>query len=75
MKYLLDVKNSSWLEENELDLTENEFRKRLTLESITVMDLGDIEFWFNDGDLFWGHSILVSGNLLTSEASYAEIYG
>ena len=75
VKNLLDVKNSSWLEENELDLTENEFRKRLTLESIIVKDLGDIEFWFNDGDLFWGHSILVRGNLLTGEASYAEIYG
>ena len=75
VKNLLDVKNSSWLEEDELDLTEDEFRRRLTLESIIVKDLGDIEFWFNDGDLFWGHSILVRGNLLTGEASYAEIYG
>jgi hypothetical protein len=24
---------------------------------------GAFEFWHNDGDLFWGHSILIVGSL------------
>jgi hypothetical protein len=35
----------------------------LKLESITVYPDDSFEFWHNDGDLFWGHSILVSGSL------------
>jgi hypothetical protein len=35
----------------------------MKLESITVHPDGRFEFWFDDGDLFWGHSIAVRGSL------------
>lgn len=60
---LLSLKNDNWLGEDESELNSNDFKDRLTLESINVMADGKFEFWFNDGDLFWGHSIRVSGSL------------
>lgn len=35
----------------------------MKLEAITVRPNGEFEFWHDDGDLFWGHSILISGDL------------
>ena len=35
----------------------------MTLESIAVYPDGKLEFWFDDGDLFFGHWMSVSGNL------------
>lgn len=60
---LLELKNGSWLEEGESALTPYEFLERMELESISISSAGEFEFWFNDGDLFWGHAILVSGTL------------
>lgn len=60
---LLDLKNDSWLEEDEAELTAEEFLQRVALESIAVSSNGSFEFWYNDGDLFWGHSIMVHGSL------------
>jgi hypothetical protein len=40
-----------------------EFKARMALESVTVEADGSFQFWYGDGDLFWGHSIQVSGNL------------
>jgi hypothetical protein len=60
---LLELKNDSWLDEGERHITREEFIRRMHLESITVYPEGKFEFWHNDGDLFWGHSILVSGSL------------
>jgi len=38
-----------------------------------VHEDGEFEFWYDDGDLFWGHVILVDGNIQTglSQASIA----
>ena len=60
---LLDLKNSAWLEEGENSLSSDDFTSRMSLESITVSPDGKFDFWHDDGDLFWGHSILVSGTL------------
>jgi hypothetical protein len=35
----------------------------MRLTSITVGHGGRFTFWHEDGDLFWGHSITVSGTL------------
>lgn len=59
---LLDLKNGEWLEEGEPRLDAAGFRDRMTLKTIEVSDEGDMEFWFDDGDLFWGHMIQVSGS-------------
>jgi hypothetical protein len=63
VKELLDLKNGNWLDKEEAELSEDEFLQRVSLESITVSSKGAFEFWYADGDLFWGHSIMVSGSL------------
>ena len=60
---LLAVKNDFWLQNGEEKITAEEFRIRMTLESITVSPYGGIEFWFDDGDLFWGHTIMIEGSI------------
>lgn len=60
---LLEHKNEDWLEEDESEVTAQEFKKRMFLESVVIYSDGEFEFWHNDGDLFWGHAIQVSGNL------------
>ena len=44
-------------------ITREQFMERMELESIEVMADGSFQFWFADGDLFYGHSIWVSGDL------------
>jgi len=60
---LLKLKNETWLEEDEEELSTQQFKTRMTLESITVYPNRTFEFWYDDGDLFLGHAIMVSGNL------------
>jgi hypothetical protein len=60
---LLELKNESWLEEGEVELTSAEFILRMAIESVTVYPEGQFEFTLDDGGLFWGHSINVTGNL------------
>ncbi len=61
---LLPLKNDCWLEEDEVEITEEQFKERMELESITVFNDGSFEFWHSDGDLFWGHSIVIYGNII-----------
>jgi hypothetical protein len=60
---LLALKNDTWLGEEEDKVTAEGFIEAMQLESITVYPGGAFEFWHNDGDLFWGHSILIVGSL------------
>lgn len=63
LKELLDLKNDNWFEEGEKKLTPDDFLRRISLASVTVYSDGSFEFWYGDGDLFWGHSIMVSGSI------------
>ena len=60
---LLSLKNDNWLGDGESPLTAEEFKSRMSLQSITIDPDGSVEFWHDDGDLFWGHSIMISGSL------------
>lgn len=60
---LLPMKNEGWLDDGEDELTPDEFLARMTLESLHVHADGSFDFWHDDGDLFWGHAIEISGNL------------
>ena len=60
---LLELKNDNWLDEGEAEVSEEEFGRRMVVETISVNPGGSFEFWHDDGDLFLGHSIMVSGNL------------
>lgn len=71
---LVSLKNESWLREDEQAASAEEFIRRMAIQSITVYPDGDFEFWFKDGELFWGHSILVSGTL-TEGLQSADIAG
>ncbi len=44
-------------------ITREQFMERMELESIEIGGDGSLTFWFGDGDLFYGHSIRVSGDL------------
>jgi len=63
VKQLLQLKNKTWLEEGESELTAAEFVARMTLTSISIESDGEFSFWYDDGDLFWGHVIMVSGDM------------
>lgn len=63
VKELLELKNGTWLQDDESEFTAEEFIATMTLTSVSISSDGKFEFWYDDGDLFWGHSIMVSGNL------------
>jgi hypothetical protein len=63
LQKLLTLKNTSWLGEAERQLTAAQFTKRKKLESISAAGDGSFQFWHDDGDMFLGHAILVSGTL------------
>ncbi len=60
---LLDLKNDSWLDEEEPPVSPEQFRRRMTLEAVSVAPDGEFTFTYGDGDLFGGHAIRVSGSL------------
>lgn len=63
---LVELAND-WLaddEDAELDeITTEIFISKLELSSISVSASGDFTIYFNDGDMFWGHVIIVEGNV------------
>ena len=52
---------NDWAEDEEI--TREQFIQRMELESIEIRADGSFEFWFADGDMFYGHSIHVSGDM------------
>ncbi len=57
---LLELKNETWIDDDERPLTTEQFQQRMVLESISIDSNGEISFYHNDGDLFLGHCILVN---------------
>lgn len=54
---------NDWAGDGEEPITREQFMERMELESIEIRGDGEFDFWFGDGDLFYGHSIRVSGSL------------
>ena len=71
---LLALKNESWLDDNEKSITSIDFIRKMNLESVVIYPNDDFEFWYDDGELFWGHSIKICGNL-SKGLKDAEICG
>src|SRR5512133_2887828 len=71
---LLDLKNDGWLQEGEPPLSASEFVARMSLCNIGVYPDGSYESWFDDGEMFWGHSILIGGKI-GSGPTYADTPG
>ena len=61
---LLSLAND-WAEDGEEspEVTREQFMQRMELESVQIGGDGSLEFWFSDGDMFYGHSIHVTGSL------------
>jgi hypothetical protein len=57
---LLEGKNEDWLRDGEEPLSEQDFRRRLTLDAIEVDPDGDVELLIEDDGMFWGHQIIVN---------------
>ncbi|MDB5386830.1 MAG: hypothetical protein JWM11_2476 [Planctomycetaceae bacterium] len=64
---LLKLKNDSWYDHdvNEwpIDITSRQFASRMTLECVAVKPNGSVDFLYDDGELFLGQVIQVTGNL------------
>ena len=58
---LLELKNDSWLEEDEKEVTEKEFKERIKFTGLHIFS-ESANFYFDDDDLFWGHTIEVTVN-------------
>lgn len=70
-KELTDGAND-WQETDEI--TKEDFANRILLTSITISSDGDLEFYFYDDDMFYGHTIIVNGNISGTFTS-ADIAG
>jgi hypothetical protein len=62
VEQFLKLKNETWLDENETCLTSEEFQNRMTLAGLVFSPDGEVDFYYNDGNLFFGHCILITMN-------------
>lgn len=62
-KKLLKLKNENWLEEAEKEITIEQFIEKIEINSINISLKNNFEFYLDDGDVFWGHTIVVNGNI------------
>lgn len=60
-----DAMGEEWEKSGEDDqlVSREQFMERMELKSIEALEKGEFEFWFSDGDMFFGHSIHVIGNV------------
>ena len=58
---LLKLKNDLWLKEDEKKVTKKDFKNRMKFTSLYVFS-ESANFYFDDGNLFWGHTIEVTIN-------------
>lgn len=56
---LLNVRNRNWREAHEKVLTAKQFASHLKIAGLHVYEDGTSVVYFDDGDLFWGHSVAV----------------
>ncbi|MFP3916768.1 DUF2262 domain-containing protein [Lysinibacillus telephonicus] len=69
---------NDWLQDDEeteiQEITKEMFMGLMKLSTICVYPEGDFEIFYSDGDMFWGHSIIVCGNI-DGKFDSAEIAG
>ena len=58
---LLKLKNDLWLKEDEKEVTKKDFKNRMKFTSLYVFS-ESANFYFDDGNLFWGHTIEITIN-------------
>lgn len=70
--HLLDLANDWAADADEEPVTREDFMQRMEPDTLAFQENGTFEFWFNDGDLFFGHAIRVSGTLEGPTAAEME---
>lgn len=60
---LINMKQDAWLEEEEAPPTMIDFASRMKPQDIGINREGEFVVYYDDGDLFFGHSIVVEGTL------------
>lgn len=58
-----DWKQEDSGEEDFEEITKEEFAGRLSISEICASPEGEFTFYYDDDDMFWGHVVIVSGNL------------
>lgn len=61
-KVLTETANE-WAEEDDITITKEEFARRLEISEVSISLNNDFELFYNDDDMFWGHVVIVSGNI------------
>lgn len=58
---------NEWAEEDDdvNEITEEEFAERLGISEVCVSTDGYFEIYYDDDNMFWGHVVIVSGNIET----------
>jgi len=57
---MLVLKNESWLEDGENELSKEELLREIKLYGINTYEDGSAELYYKANDLFWGHEIQTS---------------
>lgn len=57
------------------EITEKEFAERISIDGITLYTDGNFNVFYNDDDMFLGHSIVINGNIKTGELESADLFG
>ena len=84
---LRDLYNSGWNEYDEVQedgslravsnpqLSESEFEAQFTMVAINITGTDGVDLFYQDGGLFWGHSVIVSSESADFSNAYAELFG
>ena len=67
-----DHNGGDWCEGAPIDAAE--FVRRMTLTDVAFTETGSFEAYYDDGDLFWGHAILVRVDE-DGRPEHAEFFG
>lgn len=74
---LVELANE-WLQDNDEadidEITKEMFVKLMKFNTISAYPEGNFEMFFGDGEMFWGHSIVINGNI-NGEFKSADIAG
>jgi len=74
---LTDLANDWGADDDKVEfkkITEEDFARRITITSISIDGDGQYQIYFNDDDMFWGHCVVVSGQV-DSGIESAEMMG
>jgi hypothetical protein len=67
---MIKLKNEVWLEEEELPITSESFRNRVKITTIRFYDDLSSEIYCDDGDIFWGHTIVIN---IDKKGNYKQV--